>query len=270
MDNHNHQEEKLKNNIMSNNLQINGDLLERLNYNLIHNRIPNYELIWDKFVSVNFILNADNEKLKKLISEYNYTCLESLICMNIIGEKDYTNIFAVKDSSELTDSQMLSNYISFINDFFIFEAHLGRIYETMKRTWELLKMKEDDNLKEFYCHRHNVLHSHKLPLQFHNKFIAIPELQAQGSENGWSDKGKFAWEDFLSDNNYVQALNDYFDDTIDRLVNVLNVSFSAIMSKLKGLIVDWKVKDIQIVNPHFDPFSGTTMTINFTYPYIKL
>jgi hypothetical protein len=245
------------------NLNVNGDLLERLNYDYIHTQIPNYEMIWDKFVSVNFILNGEKEELKQLISEYNYTCLESVICMKTIEEKDYTNIFSGNGSDELTDNQKLSNYIAFINDFFVFEAHLGRIFETMERTWAFLRMQKDEHLIEFYHQRHNVLHSHKLPLQFHNKFIAIPELRAQGTENGWSDREKFSWDDFLKDTKYVQAINDYFDDTMNRMVSALNDSFGAVMSKLKEQIRDWKIKNDQIMNPYFDPFSGTTMTIKY-------
>lgn len=252
------------------NLKIKGDLLERLNYEFINDKIPNYELVWDKFVSVNFDLNAENEKIKQLISEYNYTCLESVICIKTINDKDYINIFGGKVSSNLTETQVLSNYISFINDFFVFEAHMGRIFETMERTWRLLKMKEDDKLKEFYHHRHNVLHSHKLPLQFYNNFIAIPELYAQGNNNGWNHKEKFTWDDFLSDSKYIQAINDYFKDTFNRLGSALNISFCTIMSKLKDLIKEWLVRNDQIVNPHYDPFSGTTMTINFNYPDVQI
>jgi len=252
------------------NLQLKGDLLERLNYDFINRQISNYELIWDKFVSVNFNLDSDNNKLKQLISEYNYTCLESVICMKALQEKDYSSIFIAIESSKLTENQILSNYIFFINDFFVFEAHIGRIYETMERTWSILKMKEDDSLKEFYHHRHNVIHSHKLLLQFHDRFIAIPELKAQGVKNGWSDREKLSWEDFLKDSKYMQAIDDYFKDTIDRLVPVLDISFCAIMSKLKDLIKDWGIIDSQIVNSHFDPFSGTTMTIGYTFQEVKL
>lgn len=237
-----------------------GDLLERLNYQFIHDKFSNYELIWEKFVSVNFKINDDKRKMKQMISEYNYTCLESLICMKTIKEKNYKNLFG---QDKLIESELLAKYLIFINDFFVFEAHMGRIYETIERTWAILKMNEDKDLLEFYHHRHNVLHSHKLPLQFHKKLIGVPELRAQGEENGWSDRDKFTWDDFLADSKYVQAIDDYLNDTFDRLVSALNNSFSSIMSNLKEQIRVWDLIDNKIVNPNFDPFSGTTMTVNF-------
>lgn len=243
-------------------LKDNGDLLERLNHQFIEEFLPNYELVWEKFVAVNFNINDENEKIKQQISEYNYSCLESAICMQSIRDKDYINLF---EQEGLTESELLKNYLSFINDFLVFEAHMGRIFETLERTWALLKMKKNEDLLEFYHHRHNVIHSHKLPLQFNVNSIGIPELKAQGEENGWSDKEKLTWGDFLSDSKHIQVLDDYFIETCKKLFEALNISFGAVMSNLKDLIIDWDILNSDIVNPNFDPFSGTTMSMNYEF-----
>lgn len=237
-----------------------GDLLEKTYHEFINSELPNYELIWDKFVSKNYKLNSDDSKIKRLISEYNYTCFESLISIKNISEKDYYNFL----SSEQNDIKKTKQYIELTNDVIVFEAHLGRIYETMKRIWGKLQMKENNKMKEFYHHRHNVIHSHKIPVSFMNNIIAIPELNAQGNENGWNDKKDLSWTDFFTNTDNIQAIDDYFKDVFERLTVTMNEAFSSIMSKITSKYLnDWELLDDSVVNPEFNVFSGTTMEVRY-------
>lgn len=128
-------------------------------------------MIWNLTIGQEYKNIKVNEKREyQRIAEYQYTCLESIIClMKIVNEGK--GFYQLKPT--------LENYLVIINSFFLFEAHLGRIFETLKRIRGVLKINSDSQMKEFYHHRHNVIHSHKLPFKFEGKTILIPKLKAQ-------------------------------------------------------------------------------------------
>lgn len=247
-------------------LNKNGDLLEREYYNFISQKIKSYECIWNIVIGQDYE-NIAQEKRKNFrrIAEYQYTCLESIICIKLINEK----------KNELDTAQspnILKKILEIVNNLFLFEAHMGRIYETLERVWTILNMKNNEDMKEFYHHRHNVIHSHKLPLKIEEGLISIPILKAQNhgktnSEIGWNDrdKEKRTWDDFLKDDNELQFLTDYFNDTERRLVENFEIALKGILSQLKEQIKKFKVSDSagsEDMTPEIIGISGTTISFD--------
>lgn len=214
-------------------LNIHGDLIERLNYSFIVEKLPLYEKTWEKIFAKKYTFISEQEKkLLRKIAEYQFTCLESLVCMKRVSTKQHASNLSEK--YKIGEKEFLDAYLGLVDDFFVFESHMGRIFETMKRIWRELKLSEKSDIKEFYHHRHNVIHSHKLPFKIDEKLIAIPELKAQGILDGWNDKINQTWEEFMDSENF-QPLDYYLEDTFERLCGSVNNCLHPILSKLSEL-----------------------------------
>jgi hypothetical protein len=241
-----------------------GDLLEREYYDFILDQIPSYKCIWEKVIGQNYVkTTTEQSKDLRRIAEYQYTCLESIICIKLINKK----------KSQLDISQpsvLLKNSLELVNDFLLFEVHMGRIYETLERIWTILKMDKNEKMKEFYHHRHNVIHSHKLPFKIDEGYVFIPKLKAQNHSNinkseGWDDRDekKRTWDDFLKDDKELQFLTDYFNDTEKRLIESFEIALKSILSKLKSKIKNISTQEaIKNKDPIKFILSGTTISVD--------
>ncbi|HTB05764.1 MAG TPA: hypothetical protein VK806_02340 [Bacteroidia bacterium] len=196
-----------------------GDRLEVAYIETIRNLVPAYESIWSTFIGHDGkgrMLKVDNlpgEESNKRISfsEYNYTCIESIICMKQISDNLVEVDFAVP-----------SSYISALNNFLAFQANAGRVRDNIKKMLELYlaeKVAEIMNLLEdLYQKRNTIIHGKKLPFRVEEQLMLIPKVKGKGEDDfGWNSS--MSWQD---DNSELIFVYDFYKESLEEIASLYN------------------------------------------------
>lgn len=251
-----------------------GDYLENNFRDEIRQLISNYETIWGKYIGHDGnsrMINVDglsNTEIKDRInfSEYFYTCMESIICMNVIATECTT-----------VDINAPKEYINLLNGFMSFQAHAGRVRDnalkllrlhfTHERVQELMSQLED-----VYQQRNQVLHGKKLPIRIEESLVLIapPMGQEEGPEK-WNSS--MNWSEFLESN--FTFISEYLESTVAQISQAYNNLAGNLIEPIlkivreKGINLDNEVNEVttpvgisgfQGPISSSTPFSGGTPT----------
>lgn len=234
-------------------LKDHGDDLEHTYYEFIHNKLSNYEKIWQIYVgndNKNLIpviqhLKVSDTKIRERISRHHYTVLESIICMNRI---------TIKFNSLHNNSiRTLDDYLDTMNNFTSFQAHAGRVKGNLEhitgaasRTDVTTGMGRPsvDSLDKYWLTRNIALHDIKLPQDLDKELlqlkIALPKhehndgLGAYDVKNSsWANLTGIIWYDLPS---YLQTTFDEFVDRVNDILGEVLILIETIV-KAKSIII---------------------------------
>lgn len=207
-------------------LAADGDLLESTYAEFIEERLPGYRLVWSEYIG-----NNGNSKLPKLVdmddtasnnrdfhSQYQYSCLESVICMKIIIEK-----FNALNIGNLSNPHQQENYLDAVNLFVAFYAHIGRVRDLIKKIGELWNQGSLFlPLNEYYKKRNNVLHESKLPgwLICGVLYILPPEGE-KNDANKWGSNRK--WNN--ADPDFCEPATEHLAEVFEEIAQLVNNAF---------------------------------------------
>jgi hypothetical protein len=220
-------------------LEFHGDSLERAYADFICQRFPVYEEIWKIYIGNNSkakIIALDHlepnlSANRVQFSEYNYSCLESIILLKRIVDR-YLVERVLNNIEEYLDSQ---------NDFLLFQLHLGRIKDLVEKMGVIINKKGiEKELNEYYQQRNTVIHGKKLPFIFIEGVLGIPIPKGQDEDIGkWSsDKN---WDDV--DANSFELISEFYKVTFDNLLICLNKVYFNILTSIKSIV---QVNNIEI------------------------
>lgn len=150
-------------------------------------------------------------------SRYNYTILESIILMKEIKDR----------SEELNTINSLNDYLKFLNDFFSFHAHIGRIRDMIKYIDHILGCEQHKCLEDFWQARINVIHSPKLPFAKIDSKILTVVPSVNVSDEGWR----------LSD-----LWNNADNKDVDEVINCLCSTFYSLCTRTNSILYTYKSK----------------------------
>lgn len=238
------------------NVATRGDAIERLHSEFILTVLPEYDRIWSAYIGNDGNdrmlpirgLRDDLEDVRKKVSQYNYTSLESIVCMRRLGEKYSSHQAKVPgvDSPE---------YLDFLNDLLAFHANIGRIQDMVEKTTYLLKT--GDTWKRFlngaFKKRNVVLHGHKVPIAIVHGVIEIPPIAESDPHRSWHDEKN--WGDVP-----VVAFN-FFSDYMPKVTTDIARGMNNFLGMAYGRIAE-KFGTKKIIFPSDNPFahSGRSST----------
>jgi len=198
-----------------------GDYLEFHNIDFIRQNLSWYEPIWGAYIGhdgkgsmiqVKGLSSADSSK-RVNFSEYLYTCLESIICMNFISSKPLE-----------VDLGKPEEYLEMLNQFMAFKAHAGRLHDNAEKLLYLfLPLGRTEalmtRLNDIYQTRNTILHGKKMPYRIEESLVLIPEIQGeQESNSSWNSK--MTWSEIKSED--LVFLTDYVSKTLLEICKTFN------------------------------------------------
>jgi hypothetical protein len=251
-----------------------GDSLEKECCQKIRQLLPAYEKIWSVFIGNNGqnqmveLKNFPEElyKYRKEFSEYHYTIIESILCIDSI-HSEVQNMKLVRSIEDLLKIQ---------NSILAFQAHIGRTIDNMRLlVYNILringKCKEDldrtsiehdtkiikhylSKLEEFYYQRHIWIHGKKVPMTLDKKMdIIIPILRkSKNSREGW-DK-TLHWEDMNSNeqvplDEYISEIKTNFTNHIEDILQSIHNEICNYLKENKIVCAHIEVKSEKLVEP---------------------
>ncbi len=232
-----------------------GDFLERYYKDFIREKIPSYELIWGSFIgndgncnmiTIHGFPQSENDKRLNL-SEYLYTCLESIICMKEISEQKM-------DSGELS----ISEYLILINLKMAFDAHVGRFRDNAKNLMKLYLSCSDvdyniKDISDLYKERCAVLHGIKIPYEYKDgKFYTTKtEVVLKLKKSNWDDPK------YLDNEEYFKHMSNSTNRICDFFQSILIKAMKPVIDK----IIDEHDIDLSdfSIHPNCKPYSGISV-----------
>jgi|APLak6261669087_1056070.scaffolds.fasta_scaffold03662_2 hypothetical protein len=214
-----------------------GDILEREAAQLIAEKFPNYELVWQIYIgnkgnnSMAEMPNYPDTFKRKHFAENSYTVLESVFIIDHILKQPIFH-------------QSLTNfvdYIEFNKAFITVFALLGRIHDTVIKASDTLKYDNTgfkESIHKFYEARSIVMHGKKVPLIFDDIGLAqIPFLKTKMVDGiAWDDKRSLWSEVNQMDTEYViDKLNDFFRDLLYLVNEEYAAFYNYIIQELKSI-----------------------------------
>ncbi len=243
-----------------------GDIIEEEAAELISERFPQYELVWQSYIgnkgnnTIAELPNYPYEDKRKNFAENSYTVLESVF---IIDQILKSKIF------ERTISNF-DEYIEFNKAFISVFALLGRMHDTVIKASDILKynnMHFKESIHKFYEARSIVIHGKKVPLIFDELgFLKIPVLKTDVIDGiAWDDKRNLWTEAKDMETAYVvDTLTEFFDELLFLINNEYAVFYDIIQSELKSLntklLFEFKrvvIYDADTDLPYIPPSSGS-------------
>ncbi|HWD20529.1 MAG TPA: hypothetical protein VHB20_14750 [Verrucomicrobiae bacterium] len=208
-------------------LRSNGDLIEHHCADQIGERLPGYVLLWAEYIGNDGHANAlpmsgASDEESKSRGEYwqkLYTILESLVLSWNI-EQSLINL-------EQIDS--FDTYTRNLNQWMAFHAHLGRIYDMVKKISERGEIKSSELLRpfaQFWEERHIALHGPKIPLKWVCSILCVPPLGK--GERQWNDKKQ--WADLRGDE------YEFLAKTVSDTLRELEVRLDRCISELRKVL----------------------------------
>ena len=251
------------------NLRLHGDFLEREFSQFIEENLPAYSLIWRTFIGndgtahmAKLFYDHKGKKRESVeetglqrtnLSEYIYTCIESIILLNHIIKKD----FKLKGNFD--------DFFDLQNNFLAFHANSGRIRDNIKAILTLYgKDKVDETklnttvsawlqtLEDYYQQRNAVLHGKKLPFgEFDGNFlIIIPEGDVS---NPMLWKSSKSWDDVSEAD--LEYCIDYLKETFRGIV----VRVNGILFNVFKILEDvQRKKNLFLDDPPADPSDNSS------------
>jgi hypothetical protein len=214
-----------------------GDILEREGAQLIADKFPNYEFVWQIYIgnkgnnSMAEMPNYPDPIKRKHFAENSYTVLESVIIIDHI----------LKEPIFYQALNNFSDCIEFNKAFITVFALLGRIHDTVIKASDALKYNNanfKESIHKFYEARSIVMHGKKVPLIFDDIGLAqIPFLKTK-IMNGiaWDDKHSLWSEVNQMDTEYViDKLNDFFRDLLYLVNDEYAAFYNYIFQELKSI-----------------------------------
>lgn len=198
-------------------IQKHGDCLEQRYYDEIITYLEEYEVFWEKFIgndgNANIIKTGDEEidEIRVKASQYTYTIFESVVCLYRIQKKG-------------ASAQDLEEYLDANNDFILFQAHSGRIRDSVIKLGNLFNIQNlNQNLDGFYAKRNEVLHGIKIPFTLYGDLLRMPEVQE--GRDSWHDKKN--WDDV--DPEDFEFVTDKYEELYTEMIDALRGVFSKLI-----------------------------------------
>ncbi len=254
-----------------------GDKLEKEFADFINNYLSYYKKIWELYIGnngtedkakiaeiPNFSTDENDYPKRIKFSEFHYTCLESIVCMQaiVIKSKEYS-------------VETMDKYINILNDYIAYGAHIGRLRDNLKMLWALLLdidmndkrsnknpvFDKIQDLKKYFEQRCIIVHGKKIPFSIseNNKLLGIKStiLKKETFNSNW------LWNDMT--NTDIVDLGNYFEETFNDIVKIANdIILKEIYEKIKSSIMNDKEMEepIERNNDNFDtPISGSISPI---------
>lgn len=230
------------------NLQQNGDLIERYFFAFIEQHLPTYIKLWEEFISQpDESLNTEKKRKKLRLSQLLYTCLDGVVSVKPIKVRHESGVYL----PDLKDTNFIPAYYDLMNDIFLFQAHIGRVSEIVRKEIpSILKgMNGKELLQEYFDARNNIIHSQRIPFSIEEDgILAIPKFEGQNQSESWKHYGNMIWSDVNP--NRFQFLSDYIVSTFDNFMKDLEQVFKIILGKTKNIF-----PEIYSTNTLVDPIS---------------
>lgn len=242
-----------------------GDIVEKAAAQLIGEKFPNYELVWQTYVgnkgnnTIAELPNYPNEGKRKDFAEHSYTVLESAFIINqILSSKTFENNITNFDE-----------YIEFNKAFISLFALLGRMHDTVIKASDILKYNNKnfiESIHKFYEARSIVIHGKKVPLIFDELgLLKIPVLKTDVIDGiAWDDKRNL-WDEAndMESGYVVDTLTKFFYELLSLINNEYAVFYHIIQNELKELKTKllFKLISLEILatdSLYVPPASGST------------
>jgi len=213
-------------------ISTHGDYLEHSYAEFIKSRMPLYEDIWKiyignngagKMIEIPNIKGEDHINRIKF-SELNYSCLESIVALKRIADKN----------TEYVIIEKFDDYLNAQNEFILFQVFLGRIRDLVEKMGVILGINAlSEPLYEYYQQRNTVIHGKKLPFIIIYGVLGLVEPQGKEEDNSkWSsDKN---WQDV--DTNDFKILSEFYNDSFNELLNILMGVYNTMLVKVKEIV----------------------------------
>jgi len=210
---------------------LHGDALERANAEFISQQMPNYGRVWASFFGndgTNHLIAIEGvgeelEVKRKKVSQYTYTCLESIICLRHFAKKYLKGEYAIPMSAS-------SEYLQFLSDFMAIHAHMGRIHDQVKEITSEFPLEGFVNpFKAIYEERHAIVHGHRMPFAVANGEVLFPEIENSDDRRKWYDTKH--WDQLQPA--YFVSLSDQLTQKVTMATSELNLFFGKIYAKMK-------------------------------------
>jgi len=222
-----------------------GDLLESQNLEFINKYLSNYKKIWEIYLGNDGtnrlpkqnISSIENRRREK-VSQHNYTCLESVICMKAILE-----IIDKKQINSFEINQLIEVY----NLYMCFFAHIGRIRDNLIYSYkkvnddEILLKEFKKPLESFYKERCVVLHNIKIPFTISKKGMNVSTIKSisKTTQKG-NSKFELSWNDLL--NIEKTEIKKYLKETFYGMAKVTNDAMGEILKPINRIVTKHNIQ----------------------------
>lgn len=228
---------KIQHTMMSYDITLHGDWLEKEAADFIRCNIPAYEDIWQHFIGhrgdgfiamMNNISQEDEEK-RRNFAQHHYTILESLYFMQCI----------VDEVSETPVVNDFPTYRKILNQIMAYQAYAGRLRDNMEKCFIIMANKDEadkalQRLEEFYHQRVVFVHGRKVPFAIdQDKLFKIATIK----KNTASPLGfglEMPWEAIDKDD--MQYLEDALTSSINELKPIVNDLLSKLYNYVQEFI----------------------------------
>lgn len=226
-----------------------GDALEQNYFEFINDKLPTYEKIWGSYIGNNGHNNMiqvevlppkDNIKRQHL-SEYLYTCLESIICMKEITRLNFN-----------FEQLSIEKYLSILNNQMAFQANASRFRDNAKNLMCQYMFCSEVNskikiIKEIYDERCCILHGKKIPFILIEGKIQIPKKEYLSKYQN-QIRYKYTWDNF--DINEFEVLNLHLEKAFNEICEYFESILKEIWPYIEQIIEKYSINidDIFVKN----------------------
>lgn len=208
-----------------------GDDIERLHREWISANVPEYELLWSRFIGhdgcgrpLNVHLTTLSSEDRERFFQAHYSALLSILALKDI---------AVSYEQKLGQVENALDYLAANRDLVGFTANLGRLRDLFQKMDGVLGLGSSvaNKFDDLYSQRNSVLHgpipSHKIE----NGLLMIPVPAIREAVNDWTDEG--LWAD--ADKYRFVFITDFFNETLEKALNHFRAGISCYLDRLKEL-----------------------------------
>lgn len=215
-----------------------GDPLEREFADFIEASVPSYARVWSTYIGndgqsrpIPARLPADEELRRKEVAQCLYTCLESLLCLDMIASR-------IRATPQVDNKTRLSA----MNDFVAAYAHVGRVRDMLQKiAVRINRHKQQKYFDGLWSDRHQVLHDSKLPTSTRGGELAVEPPDSDDAKPRDEDSGpatnNFAppirlWDE--SDTRNHEALSEHIGTVAEKATDAANKTLYAFVGAVEA------------------------------------
>jgi len=213
-----------------------GDALEQANIQWIRETIPEYEMIWSRFIGHDGtgkpcsleVCSPISQSDRERFYQAHYTMLYALVILRDECQKYQKTCGYVSD---------LAGFLSANKDLHCFMAHVGKIRDMFIKMAGAISAPHESasRFSDFYAQRNAVLHGSNMPFAVEEGCIMIP-LPAEKLADGatWTDESKWSSAEVFE----YAFVTDFMRDTLTELISMIRGSLSLFLSRLQEIHTD--------------------------------
>ena len=208
-----------------------GDGIEALQRDWIIANVPEYEILWSRFIGhdgnghpLGVELTSITQENRVRFYQSHYSAIISLLALKDIAEVYQQSLGQILNIKDYTKANL---------DLIAFEASAGRLRDLFHKMDNILGLggAVSNSFDDLYSQRNAVLHGSVPAPQFEAGFLKIPVPVAREAGCGFADEG--LWEN--APNYEYKFLSDFFRDKVTEVIAKFRGALSRFLDRIKEL-----------------------------------